>query len=411
MRIFFICHRVPFPPKRGGKIRPFNIIRHFAEEGHRVTVASLARSAREREESSGLAGHCERMMVEVISQPVAAAHMLARIPTLAPSSFGNFYSPALARRVRRELASETYDLVFGHCSSIAPYVAGVRGPIKILDFGDMDSQKWREYARYKPLPISAGFWLEAVKLERAEALLARRFDLCTCTTRAELATLRDLSPDAPSDWFANGVDSEFFQPASGYDPNLIAFVGRMDYYPNQQAVQDFCVRILPRLRSRLPSLRFEVVGADPPAAIRELGKLPGVKVTGSVVDVRPHVSRAALSVAPLTIARGTQNKILESMAMGVPVVCSVQAARGVDAIAGEHLLTASSADEYVGAVGSILDSPAVRNRLATAARARALSHHAWATSMRRLSGIVGEALERRVAAARSSQIESLPRRC
>jgi sugar transferase (PEP-CTERM/EpsH1 system associated) len=411
VRILFICHRVPFPPKRGGKIRPFNIIRHFTQEGHRVTVASLARSARELDESSGLAEHCERMMIEVISKPLAAAHMLARLPTLAPSSFGNFYSPPLARRVRRELASKHYELIFGHCSSVAPYVAGVQGAVKILDFGDMDSQKWREYARYKPFPISAGFWLEAVKLERAEARLARQFDLCTCTTRAELATLQSVAPGVRSDWFANGVDSGFFQPVSGYDPNLIVFVGRMDYYPNQQAVREFCVEILPRLRTHRPALRFEVVGAEPPPAILELGNLPGVTVTGSVADVRPYVTRAALSVAPLTIARGTQNKILESMAMGVPVVCSVQAAAGVDAIAGEHLLTASGAEEYASAIRSILDSPAVRERLAAAARERVLTYHAWASSMRRLDNLVAEAFEGRGRAASADQIESLTGRC
>ncbi len=220
-----------------------------------------------------------------------------------------------------------------HCSSVAPYVRNVPATVKILDFGDMDSQKWREYSQHKPFPLSAGYWLEAVKLERTERLLARQFDLATCTTRAEMETLRALGATGPTDWFPNGVDASFFQPAdTPYDPDLITFVGRMDYFPNQQAVTKFCAEVLPELQRRRPGTRFEVVGADPSAEIRELGRLPGVTVTGSVPDVRPYVTRAALTIAPLEIARGTQNKILESMAMGVPVVCSRQAVGGVDAV-------------------------------------------------------------------------------
>lgn len=405
MKVLFVCHRVPFPPQRGGKIRPFNIIRHLTGRGHRVTVASIARDEREREAAQGLTQHCERAWVEVVSNAPAWGRMLARLPSTSPSSFGYFHSPRLARRIRAALAAESYDLIFVHCSSVAPYVARARGAIKMLDFGDMDSQKWREYVRYKRLPLSAGYWLEAVKLERAEARLAAAFDFCTCTTRAELASLRALRPETPADWFPNGVDSTYFQPAGDYDPDLITFVGRMDYYPNQQAVLEFCREVLPMLRSRRPTVRFEIVGADPPTRIRELAQLGGVTVTGSVPDVRPYLVRAALTVAPLTIARGTQNKILESMAMGVPVVCSVAASQGVDAVVGEHLLTASSPTEYAAAIGSVLVSPELRARLARAARERVLTHHAWDRSMERLDRLIGAASEcGRRGASRSSEV-------
>lgn len=395
MKVLFVCHRVPFPPQRGGKIRPFNIIRHLSGGGHRVTVASIARDERELAAARGLAEHCERVWVEVVPDAIAWGRMLARLPSTAPSSFGYFYSPRLARRLRAELAAESYDLIFVHCSSVAPYLARARAALKMLDFGDMDSQKWREYVRYKPFPLSAGYWVEAVKLERAEARLAAAFDFCTCTTRAELESLRALRPETPSDWFPNGVDSTHFQPAADYDRELITFVGRMDYYPNQQAVLEFCREVLPILRSRHPSVRFEIVGADPPTSIRDLARLGGVRVTGSVPDVRPFLSRTALTVAPLTIARGTQNKILESMAMGVPVVCSVAASQGVDAVAGEHLLVASSPAGYVSSIGQILGSPELRGRLSRAARERILSHHAWERSMERLDRLIAGAFERR----------------
>lgn len=389
MKILFVCHRVPFPPKRGGKIRPFNIIRHLSERGHQVTVASLARNEQERAESRDLQKHCARTIVEVIPNSIAVPRMLAWLPTTRPSSFGYFYSRALERRIAEELHAGDYDMLFVHCSSVAPYVSRVPAPLKVLDFGDMDSQKWREYARYRPFPLSLGYGIEALKLERTERLLAGQFDLCTCTTAAELQTLRSLTSVPSSDWFPNGVDSESFRPAQGaYDPNLIVFVGRMDYFPNQQAVLGFCRDVLPQLRARRAQLRFQIVGADPPPHIRALQSLPGVSVTGSVPDVRPFVTQAALSVAPLEIARGTQNKILESMAMGVPVVCSEQAAGGVDAVPGDHLLTARLPDEYVRAILSLLEFPSRRSNMAAAARARVLSNHSWAGSMRRLEDIL-----------------------
>ncbi len=385
MKILFVCHRVPYPPKRGGKIRPFNIIRYLGERGHQVTVASLARTERERDEASDLQKHCARTLVEVIPNAVAYPRMLAWLPTTRPSSFGYFYSPRLARRIADEMRGGKYDLVFVHCSSVAPYVSRLSAPLKVLDFGDMDSQKWREYSHYRPFPLSLGYGLEAVKLERTERLLAKQFDLCTCTTAAELESLRALNTDTPSDWFPNGVDAEAFRPVPGeYDPNLVVFVGRMDYFPNQQAVLGFCREVLPQLRSRRAAIRFQIVGADPPAHIRALQSLPGVSVTGSVADVRPFVTKAALTVAPLEIARGTQNKILESMALGVPVVCSRQAAGGVDAVPGDHLLTAGSVDEYVAAILGLVEFPSKRSNLAAAGRARVLSNHSWASSMRRL---------------------------
>ncbi|MBV6422401.1 MAG: hypothetical protein NAOJABEB_00182 [Steroidobacteraceae bacterium] len=389
MNVLFVCHRVPYPPKRGGKIRPFNIIRHLTEQGHRVTVASLARSAAERDEARDLAQHCKEVLVEVIPARVALPQMVARLPTPVPSSFGYFWSRRLAQRISAAAAATPFDLVFVHCSSVAPYVEHLPAPLKIIDYGDMDSQKWREYAQHRAFPLSAGYWLEAVKLERRERLIAGHFDLCTCTTRAELESLRALGVTKPSDWFPNGVDAQFFAPdGAPYEPDLVAFVGRMDYYPNQQGVIGFCRDVLPQLRAQRPGVRFAIVGADPPAHIRALGDLPGVTVTGSVPDVRPHVRRAALTVAPLAIARGTQNKILESMAMGVPVVCSPEASGGVDAVAGEHLRVASKPADWVAAIEEILGSAALRQKLAIAGRERVLSHHSWAASMRRLDGIV-----------------------
>jgi hypothetical protein len=393
MKILYVCHRFPYPPKRGGKIRPFNMIRHLARS-HEVVVCSLARSAQEAEEGKGIAPYCAEFHVGVVDDRVQMARMIATLPTPLTASAQYFHSRPLARTIRRLLAERRFDLIFVHCSSVAHYVQSVTGTPKILDFGDMDSQKWLEYTAYKPWPLSWGYWWEGQRLLAEEKRLARRFDFCTTTTRAEWETLAGYGVDAPSDWFPNGVDASAFAPsAEPYDPDTICFIGRMDYYPNQQGMFEFCADVLPLLREKRPNIKLLIVGADPSPAVRELGELPGVTVTGAVPHVQPYVLRSALSVAPLRIARGTQNKMLESMAMGVPVVSSRIAAGGVDAVLGEHLLVASAPHEYRDAILRILDNPAERTRLAAAGRARVLSHHAWPSSMQRLDRIIERCTE------------------
>ncbi|MEI6804070.1 MAG: TIGR03087 family PEP-CTERM/XrtA system glycosyltransferase [Burkholderiales bacterium] len=393
MNILYLCHRFPFPPRRGGKIRPFNMIRHLTSRGHRVTVCSLARSPDEAHEGEGIAPYCEGFEMGRVTEWVQVARMVVRLPTVTPSSMGFFYSAELDEHLKKLLASGKWDLIFVHCSSVAQYVAHVRGIPKILDFGDMDSQKWLEYANYKPFPLSLGYRLEGSKLLAYEKRLARSFDICTTTTFAEWKTLQGYGAGTDIDWFPNGVDTDYFSPAAGaYDADTISFIGRMDYYPNQECMTRFCQTVWPTLRRLRPALKLLIVGADPSPAICKLGDIPGVTVTGSVADVRPFIRSSALMVAPLQIARGTQNKILEAMAMGVPVVTSSVAAGGVDAMSQAHFLVADTPQELVPAILSILDNPLERARLAEAGRERMRSRHAWANSMARLDRIIDRSI-------------------
>jgi sugar transferase (PEP-CTERM/EpsH1 system associated) len=389
MNILYLCHRFPYPPNRGGKIMPFNMIRHLSAQGHRVTVCSLVRSAAEAEAGKGIAPFCAAWEMARVSNPVQVLRMVARLPLATPSSMGFFHSSRLARRVRELLAQGGWDLIFAHCSSMAQYVEHVRDVPKILDFSDMDSQKWLEYANYKPFPLSLGYLLEGRKMAAAERRLARRFDLCTTTTRAEWETLEAHGTGASTDWFPHGVDTDYFCPSGdAFDADTISFIGRMDYYPNQEGMARFCSQTWPLLKGRRPALKLSIVGADPSPGMRRLADLPGVTVTGTVPDVRPFILGSALMVAPLKIARGTQNKILEAMAMGVPVVTSSVAAGGVDAQAPAHFLVADTPEQTCAAILRILEQPDERRRLALAGRERMLSHHAWANSMERLDRII-----------------------
>jgi len=392
MKILVVCHRFPYPPQSGAKLRAFHIIKHLARD-HEVIVVSPVRSAEEAAAAPGIEPYCARYVTARLWEPLQALRMLACLPTLLPSSMGYFHSGRLARQVNGLLKREQFDLVLVTCSSVAHYVPGTLDAPKILDFGDMDSQKWLDYARFRQFPLSAGYRIEGRKLERAEKRLARQFDLCTTITRAEWETLESYRTGVATDWFPNGVDSAYFAPTGErHDPDTICFVGRMDYYPNQECMFDFCANVLPLIRARRSETKLLVVGADPSRAVKKLGDLPGVTVTGSVADVRPYLARSALMVAPLNIARGTQNKILEAMAAGVPVVASRMAAGGVDAVANEHFLVATTPEEYAQAVLRILGHPAQRQRLGAAGRERILSHHAWDRSMQRLDGIIDRCL-------------------
>jgi len=390
VKILFLCHRLPYPPNRGGRIRAFHIIKHLGRD-HDITLASLLRSHDDAAAVQRLQAFTQRQILAPVGELRSWLRAVSRVPTLSPSSFAYFYSPQLARSVRRALA-DAYDLVFVHCSSMAGYVEHVRAPA-ILDFGDMDSRKWLAYGRRKPFPASLGYRMEGYKVERAEARAARRFGLCTCTTRAEAETLERYGAARQIDWFPNGVDAEYFQPSAvPYDRDTICFLGSMDYYPNQEAMTWFCERVFAPLRSQRPGLKLSIIGTKPPRPILRLAERPGISVTGFVPDVRPFAHRAALSVAPLRIARGTQNKILEALALGIPVVASARAARGVDAVPGEHLLSAGEPSQFIAAITRILDDPHERQRLAHAGRQRVLTHHDWARSMRQLDALIDACL-------------------
>lgn len=396
MRILFVCHRMPCPPSDGARVRAFHIIRHLARS-HQVTVAAPTRSADEQKAAEQLKQYCSAVITGPITEAAALARMVKNLASATPSSMGFFHSPQLAAKIKQALSARPFDMVFVYCSSVAHYVNDVQGAVKVIDFVDMDSQKWLVYAKARRFPLSCGYWLEGTKLQRAEAAITRDFDLAMCVTPGELATLRSLGAGSATGWFPNGVDLDYFAPASEpYDPNALCFVGRMDYFPNQQAVIDFCDHVLPKVRKARPEARFTIIGAEPPRSVRELARRPGVTVTGTVPDVRAFVRRSAVSVAPLKIARGVQNKILEAMAMGVPVVASPQTARGVDAVPGQHLMVAADADAMAAAVTRLLSDKGERARLARAGREHVVQTYSWEEAMRQMDTLLVPVLKQKL---------------
>lgn len=394
MRLLFVSHRFPYPPTFGSKVRAFNMIRHLARE-HQVSVFSLARSAAEEQEAAGIAPHCHEFRVFRVHNAWQAAKIAATLPSTVSASEAFFHSRAMQREIDHRLATRSFDFIVGHCSAVGRYVEQVDGLPKLMDFCDVDSLKWRDYSLQRRWPLSLGYRWEAWRMEAAERRIAACFDQVTVATPGELAALERIGVRERADWVGNGVDLEYFAPVNeAHDPDLVTFVGRMDYYPNEQCMVDFCRDVWPALRQRRPGLRLQIVGAEPTPRVKALAAHAGVSVTGAVPDVRPYVRRSALTIAPLRIARGTQNKILESLAMGVPVVASRMAAGGVDALPGEHLLAADTPAELTEAILRVAGDARLRARLAEAGRERMLSHHDWPGAMRRLDAVMARCLAR-----------------
>ncbi|MCW5751631.1 MAG: glycosyltransferase, partial [Alphaproteobacteria bacterium] len=263
MRILFVSHRFPYPPNEGGKIRAYHIIRHLAKR-HEVSVASICRNDSELAAARGMAGQCHEFFAARVNEPVQLVRTALRMLGTEPLSMGYFHSRELARWIDAKAREKPFDLAFVHSSSAAQYVEHLQGLPKILDFCDMDSQKWQEYARYRSFPMSLVYGLEGRRLEREERRLGRVFDLSTVATAGELETLRAFGLAERSDWFPNGVDAEYFAPeGTDAEPCLLSFIGRMDYFPNEACMVEFCRTTLPRIRQQHAEARIVIVGANP----------------------------------------------------------------------------------------------------------------------------------------------------
>lgn len=366
------------------------MIRHLSR-AHSVAVASLAFSRREVDEGAGLADYCDCVIAEILPEPIRWVQAVAALPTRLPSSVAYFWSAELSRKIQKLWHSEGFDAVMVHCAFMGQFVRGLRFGFGILDFGDLDSGKWMAYSRIRRWPLSMGYHFEARKLQRYEAELARQFHQCTVTTQGEMEEFRRLGVRTPSTVIPNGVDVEYFESKKegSHGSNVIVFLGRMDYFPNIDGVCHFVKEILPTIQRAVPNVQFRIVGSNPVERVRSLGRLSGVVVTGHVADVRAYMADAAVSVAPLRVARGTQNKMLESMAMGIPVVATSEAAKGIHAAPDEHFLVADTPDDFARKVINVIQDGALRRNLVLSGRRQVEKSHSWETSMSLLDKVVG----------------------
>lgn len=355
MRLLYITQRVPFPPDRGDKISCWHHIERLSRD-HEVTVVAFAhddadRAAADELRRRGFAVHT----VDLGSSALRRVRSLVWLPTLRPLTLSYYGSSKLQAIVDR-LAPE-HEVGIAFSSSMGKYLVDHDDLGRVIVFAELDSDKWRQYAAFQPWPLSWIYAREHRTLFRFESELARMADHNVLVTRLEEQLFNRLIPGAPSVVVRNGVDLVPDERERAPEPGHLVFVGVMDYYPNVQGCIWFVENVLPRIRERHPEARLSIVGARPEKRVLALAEHPGVEVTGRVDDPRDWLRRAQVSVAPLHIARGIQNKVLEAMAMGVPVVATTNASQGVEGKPDQHYLVADDADGQVEAICGLLEDP------------------------------------------------------
>jgi sugar transferase (PEP-CTERM/EpsH1 system associated) len=377
MNILYITQRVPYPPNRGDKIASYNAIRYLSRR-HSVYVAALAESDEELRNAQELRSLGLEVEVALHTPNWAKLGGLRALATGIPLSLGYYSSRELRRKVSSLARRVPFDVVIAFSSSMGQYAECIPGVPLVADFVDLDSRKWALYSTFTRWPRSAIYSLEERRLLEYETFLARRSACTIVRTEAERADCVRLIPGARFEVVSNGVDLEHFSPSPGgaYVPSVV-FTGIMDYFPNVQGAHYFCEKVFPLVRRAVPAATFNIVGSRPHPSIRRLRRVEGVAVTGKVPDTRPYLSNAAVAVAPLLVARGIQNKILEAMAMGKPVVATRAACRGVDAVEGEGILAADGPEEFAHQIVRILKDPALGAEIGSCGRRFVERRYVW----------------------------------
>ncbi|HMV56144.1 MAG: TIGR03087 family PEP-CTERM/XrtA system glycosyltransferase [Rhodocyclaceae bacterium] len=399
MRVLVLAHRMPFPPNKGDKIRSFNIVEHLARR-HDVALACLVDDGGDLRHVDTMRRRVGRFAFERIRPLIKKLWSLSSMLRGQPISVGFFYSRQLQREVD-EIIATGIDAVLCICSPMAEYVFRSRhlaNPsrhiVLIMDLIDIDSCKWGQYARQKPFWTSWIYRYEAVHLARYERRIAETFDELTVVSEQEMRMFPGGLQLPNLHAMSNGVDLAYFQPdgqtKAANAPPIIAFTGAMDYWPNVEGVRWFAENVFPLVRRELPAAELYIVGSNPVREVQRLEESEGITVTGYVDDVRDYLNLADVCIAPLMIARGIQNKVLEAMAMGKPVVCTPEALEGIAATPGQHLVVASGVADFATATVSLLCDRERATRIGASARARVEAHYSWHANLRLLDRLLGD---------------------
>lgn len=385
-KLLYLVHRMPYPPNKGDKVRSYHLLKHLAQR-HQVFVGTFIDDPDDAAHIATLRGLCAQLHVAPLQPLRARIASLGALLHGQPLTLRYYRDAGLRRWVQRTVREQRIDAVVVFSSSMAQYAQGLGLPL-LVDFVDVDSAKWTQYADRHRWPMSWLYRREGRQLLAYERAVAASCERAFFVTEKETALFRSLAPECAPRLQAvcNGVDAEYFAPdatrASPFAPDElpVVFTGAMDYWPNIDAVTWFAQDMLPRLRQSWPALRFHIVGRSPPPSLRALAS-DTVSVSGKVPDIRPYLQHAAVVVAPLRLARGIQNKILEAMAMGRPVVATSECAEPIGAAQGSELLWAAEPQSFVQQVDALLRDPLRAAAIGAAGRQRVLRDFSWSAHL------------------------------
>jgi sugar transferase (PEP-CTERM/EpsH1 system associated) len=388
--VLFLAHRVPYPPDRGDKIRSYHLLRRIAAHA-RVHLIAFADDVGDRSHDAALAPlTASRTIVARTKSKIRAG--IEALATGKPVSLTAFASDEIAAAVEQVLANHSIETIFVFSGQMAQYLPVDFGGRVVMDFVDMDSAKFAAYADAAHGPMRWMMRREARLLGTFERQVAARADASLFVSTAEADLFRAGGGQGEIVAVENGIDTCAFDPAAAFDrveqpAPLIVFTGQMDYRPNSDAVAWFARHVLPLVRDTAPGARFAIVGRKPGARVTALARLPGVVVTGEVSDVRGWLAAASVVVAPLQLARGVQNKVLEAMAMARPIVASPAAAEGIDH--DGTIRVADGAPAFAASVVALIRDSAAAEALGDAARARVIHRYGWEARLAPLDALMG----------------------
>lgn len=392
--VLFLCQRIPYPPDKGDKIRSYQMLTHLAKQA-KIHLACLVDDPDDWQYHAPLAEICASTCLADLKPLKARVKSLTALGQGAPLSKPYFFNRHIKTYVDEVLATVKPQLVFVFSSVMAQYV--YRHPNcpenLIIDYVDVDSDKWLQYAKTKSWPMSWVYRREGRTLATFDREVGAAARAALFVSEPEAALFRQVAPELAKKTIAisNGVDTEYFSPdapdiepiiAQSKRPHFV-FSGHMGYWPNVDAAIWFAKDILPLIRQTYPLASFTIAGAAPDERIKALGKLPGIFVTGRVPDMRPYILDADMIVAPMRIARGIQNKVLEGMAMGKTVLTTPQGLEGIKAQPDQHLMVAENAADLAAQAIQTLQNNGT-NEMGQAARRLLVANYAWET---RLAGL------------------------
>ena len=396
LRILYLVHRVPYPPNRGDRIRSYHLLKFLAARGT-VDLATLADEPVSAADRQRLAELCRQVAIV----PLSGGRWLRAAAALGggkSATEGLFHSAPLRAIVQQWSRENRYDAVVVFCSSMFPYaLLPELGEARLLvDLVDVDSQKWFDYADAAGFPRNRLYAWEGRRVRRLECQIVDRADAVMLTSPQEAELLRSFKPTDHAYGVSNGVDLDYYFPGAATDAAarvLCVFVGVLDYRANVDGLRWFCSEVWPEVRRQIPDAMFNIVGRRPEAQVTALAKIAGVQVIGEVPDVRPYVAGAEISIAPLRVARGIQNKVLEAMAMGRAVVASPQALEGITHDPGVHAVAARTPDDWVAAIVRLHGDATDRQRLGMAARAMVERCYTWEKCLAPVDDLLGLATQ------------------
>lgn len=382
--ILVLTPRLPYPVIGGDKLRIYNICDYLYKKGHRLTLVSFVEGQKEAELARIHTARkiFSKVLTRELPKYKSYVGALRALLTGWPLQVGYFWSKEMVDSVNQEIASGEYDVALVHLIRMAPYVAR-KNIRKILEMTDAISLNYSRIRGRK----KKGFWgfiygLEGKRVRRYEQECLERFDEVVVVSSTDKDYLVNNSRNNFSSKISvipNGVAEDLikFQPLE-YDPNLIIFIGNLRSYQNQDAVFFFLEEIYSLIRKQLPLVKFRIIGAEPPLKLTKLNRIEGIEVTGEVDKVLDYAQRAAVSVAPLRIGAGIQNKILESLAMGIPVVTTSVAALGIEGARNkEQFLVADTPEEFASSVLRIIKDASLRDKLSRSGKEFVKNHHSW----------------------------------